>query len=158
MITVCIFTLRDTMRTVQKSFKIPAYGLKHKVPNMTEEVRRVSEALAADKIQQFILNRPGNEQITPVRDLFEEGSKYPNTRTAFQKFRKDTRKAVNLGVIEGEVVEEAGSDEEDEDEEGQEEEYEATPEDLELDDDEPYDMAEQLLAAAESLVDDFGEE
>ncbi|KAJ6614454.1 hypothetical protein B0H10DRAFT_2221337 [Mycena sp. CBHHK59/15] len=32
MITVCIFTLRDTMRTVQKSFNIPAYGERHTVP------------------------------------------------------------------------------------------------------------------------------
>ncbi|KAJ7448400.1 hypothetical protein FB451DRAFT_1053929 [Mycena latifolia] len=45
MITVCIFTLRDAMRTVQTAFKIPAYGEKHKTPEITAEVATLANAL-----------------------------------------------------------------------------------------------------------------
>ena len=44
MITVCIFTLRDAMRTVQAAFKITKYGTKHTVLNMSEEVQIVADA------------------------------------------------------------------------------------------------------------------
>ncbi|KAJ6614435.1 hypothetical protein B0H10DRAFT_2221313 [Mycena sp. CBHHK59/15] len=52
MITVCIFTLRDTMRTVQKSFNIPAYGERHTVPDMSAEVQKLADALRDEKIQE----------------------------------------------------------------------------------------------------------
>ncbi len=32
MVTVCIWTLRDAMCTVHKTFRIPAYGTKHTSP------------------------------------------------------------------------------------------------------------------------------
>ncbi|KAJ7648485.1 hypothetical protein B0H17DRAFT_1215628 [Mycena rosella] len=94
MITVCIFTLRETMRTVQKSFQIPAYGENHTVPDMTAEIQKLADALRDEKIQEYVVNRPANDPsdstaTTPVRDLLEEGS-------------KEMRKAQNMGFVDAE--------------------------------------------------------
>ncbi|KAJ7166271.1 hypothetical protein C8R46DRAFT_1220015 [Mycena filopes] len=149
-ITVCIFTLREAMRTVQKTFKIPAYGEHHTIPDMTKEVQCLADALRDENIQQYIANRPSNDSVVPVRDLLEEGAKYADTRTAFKRYTPETRKAENLGVVDGERNPEL-----EEHEEGSgtmEEEYDATEEDLCLDDEEPYAQAAQLISAATELI------
>ncbi|KAJ7667333.1 hypothetical protein B0H17DRAFT_1142822 [Mycena rosella] len=107
MITVCIFTLRETMRTVQKSFQIPAYGENHTVPDMTAEIQKLADALRDEKIQEYVVNRPANDPsdstaTTPVRDLLEEGSKYADTWAAFKKFTREMRKAQNMGFVDAE--------------------------------------------------------
>ncbi|KAJ7663707.1 hypothetical protein DFH06DRAFT_986655 [Mycena polygramma] len=119
-ITVCIFTLRDAMRTVQITFDIPAYGEKHKTPEITAEVSLLANALKSEKIQTFVQRRPANDHVAPVRDLIKEGA---------------------------EPDEEDDSDAGD-DTEGQEEDYDPTEEDLRADDEECFDMAEpaELLA------------
>ncbi|KAF7348155.1 hypothetical protein MSAN_01768400 [Mycena sanguinolenta] len=156
MITVCIFTLRETMRTVQKSFDIPAYGERHTVPDMTAEVQKLADALRDEKIQEYVVNCPANDTsnsnaVTPVRDLLEEGSKYADTRAAFKKFTQKTRKPENLGVID---VEEPVDDpeSEDEDDETMGEDYEVTAEDLSVDDDEPFPDPSALLDVATELI------
>ncbi|KAJ7119070.1 hypothetical protein C8R44DRAFT_673385, partial [Mycena epipterygia] len=74
MITVCIFTLREAMRTVQAAFQIPAYGEKHKTPPINEEVVLIAKALQDEKIQTYVEHRPANDHIAPVRDLIKEGA------------------------------------------------------------------------------------
>ncbi|KAJ7828989.1 hypothetical protein B0H13DRAFT_1916733 [Mycena leptocephala] len=96
MITVCIFTLR-AMRTVQTAFDIPAYGEKHKTPPIKDEVALLANALQSEKIQTFVQRRPANDHVDAVRDLIKEGSLYANTRKAFRRFTRDTRKAEKRG-------------------------------------------------------------
>ncbi|KAK6977111.1 hypothetical protein R3P38DRAFT_2431435, partial [Favolaschia claudopus] len=51
-ITVCIFVIRDAMKTVHATFKIPDYGTKHTVPDMKNEILRVADALQKDRLQE----------------------------------------------------------------------------------------------------------
>ncbi|KAJ7752331.1 hypothetical protein B0H16DRAFT_794813 [Mycena metata] len=150
-ITVCIFTLREAMRTVQKTYKIPAYGERHTVPDMTKEVQTLADALRDEKIQEHVNNRGSvdSSSVAPVRDLLEEGSKYADTRTAFKKFTPEVRRAENLGVVDAEEVPEA--EEREEDAGTTEEDYDVTEEDLYLDEEEPYAHVDTLLAAAAEL-------
>lgn len=53
MITVCIWTLRDAIHTVHKAFSILGYGTWHTNPNNTLEVKAISNALEAEKIQSY---------------------------------------------------------------------------------------------------------
>ncbi|KAJ6575846.1 hypothetical protein B0H10DRAFT_1837543 [Mycena sp. CBHHK59/15] len=92
MITVCIFTIREAMCTVQTAFEIPAYGEKHKTPPIDDEVTLIAGALKADRIQSYVQDRPANDHVTAVRDLIQEGALYANTWKAFHRFTRDTRK------------------------------------------------------------------
>ncbi|KAJ6533262.1 hypothetical protein B0H10DRAFT_1972836 [Mycena sp. CBHHK59/15] len=154
MITVCIFTLRDAMRTVQTAFKIPAYGEKHMTPEIKDGVTLLVSALQAEKIQSYVARRPANNHVSPVRDLIHEGSLYANTKKAFRRFTRDTRKAEKRGFS---ATEPAVAEDEEDDGEGQEEDYEPMEEDLRADDEEFFDMAEpaELLARAMDMVDDI---
>jgi hypothetical protein len=158
MITVCIFTLRDAMRTVQTAFNIPAYGEKHKTPEITAEVTLLVEALMAEKIQTFVARRPANDHISPNRDMIREGSLYANTRKAFWCFTRDMRKAEKRGFTAAEPGDVEGDEEEEE--AGQEEDYDPTEDDLRVDDEEFFNMEDrtELLAAAMNLVNDIMDE
>ncbi|KAJ7168843.1 hypothetical protein C8R46DRAFT_897511 [Mycena filopes] len=108
MITVCIFTLRDTMRTVQKTFNITGYGERHTVPDMSKEVKALADALQQEQLQEYVVDRPANDPdnttaVAPVRDLLEEGAKYADSRGAFKKFTPERRRAVNLGLVDSEL-------------------------------------------------------
>lgn len=160
MISVCIFTLRDTMRTVQKTFKITGYGERHTVPDMSKEVEMLADALKEEKIQEYVKNRPANDPedstaVTPVRDLLEEGSKYADTRTAFKKFTKEVRRAENLGLVEGEDGAREDDGAMDDDEHSGRDEYQVTAEDLDMDDEESYANADTMVAAASEVVTNY---
>ncbi|KAJ7692228.1 hypothetical protein B0H17DRAFT_1200569 [Mycena rosella] len=148
------------MRTVQKSFQIPAYGENHTVPDMTAEIQKLADALRDEKIQEYVVNRPANDPsdstaTTPVRDLLEEGSKYADTRAAFKKFTREMRKAQNMGFVDAEEDDKLDPESEEEDNsETMEEEYEAMEGDLGLDEKEPYADASSLLAIASDLISD----
>ncbi|KAJ7177685.1 hypothetical protein C8R46DRAFT_1173954 [Mycena filopes] len=135
MITVCIFTLRAAMRTVQTTFGIPAYGEKHKTPEIGAEVALVAKALQENSIQTYVEDRPANDHVAPVRDLIKEGA-LP-ARGGFEK------------------PEEEGPQNEDEEEEGGDdpEQDDLTEEDLRMDDEEFLMEPKDLLAAATALVD-----
>jgi hypothetical protein len=153
MITVCIFTLRDAMRTVQTAFKIPAYGEKHKTPPIDKEVALIAKALEDNSIQVYVEHRPANDHITPVRDLIQEGALYANSRKAFHRFTRDTRRPEKRGF---DRAEEEGSQDDGDDElggDGDEEIYNPTEEDLRVDDEEFLMEPTELLAAAAALVD-----
>ncbi|KAK7050002.1 hypothetical protein VNI00_005433 [Paramarasmius palmivorus] len=152
MISVCIYTLRQALLSVAKMFDIPVYGSKHTIPDMTREIKRIADALEAEKIQEHVPDRLANEFVKPVRDLLAEGFKYDEKRTAFAKYRDDGGVVVNLGAEGDAVAAVRGDDEEEE----VDLEYEPTPEDLALDDEEPYDLHADLLNLAESMIaDDF---
>ncbi|KAF7360457.1 hypothetical protein MVEN_00776100 [Mycena venus] len=156
MITVCIFTLRDTMRTVQKTFKITRYGERHTMPDMTKEVQVIADALRDERLQEYVANRPANDPtdstaVTPVRDLLEEGSKYPDTRGAFKKFTKEEKRAENLGFVDVGIVETMDNGDEGEDV-GMDDDYDVTAEDLGVDNEEAYTDADAMMAAATELV------
>lgn len=152
MITVCIYELRNAMRTVQKHFEIPGFGTKHTVPDMSKEIDHLSKALEDNEIQSYVLNRDTNQYIDGRRDLLGEGSKYADTRTAFQAFRKDSRIAENLGQVEP-TIGDSGSTMNG-DRETNVETYEITQEDLEADEEEPYEYLNNIM----SIVDDFDED
>ncbi|KAJ7851211.1 hypothetical protein B0H13DRAFT_2360239 [Mycena leptocephala] len=139
MITVCIFTLQTQDTPIN------------------DEVTLLANALQSEKIQSFVPRRPANEHVDSVRDLIREGSRYGNTRKAFKRFTRETRKAEKRGFTAPEPS--AGEDDEDEDE-GQEEDYEPTEEDLRADDEEFFDMSEpaELLSRAMDIVDNIMEE
>ncbi|THV04221.1 hypothetical protein K435DRAFT_649528, partial [Dendrothele bispora CBS 962.96] len=140
MIAVCIYSLRDAMKTVQSAFKISSLGVQHTVPDMTAEITLLAENLRNERIQEFVDNRAGNDSVNAVRDLLAEGSKYANSRNAFSKFKESKDIIENEGFQEGLAV---GTeiDEKDVEEEEEFQEYEPTSEDLALDDEEPlYDF------------------
>ncbi|KAJ7026463.1 hypothetical protein C8F04DRAFT_1190530 [Mycena alexandri] len=159
MITVCIFTLRDAMQTVQSAFKIPAYGEKHKTPPIHDEVALIAKALKDESIQIYREHRPANDHVVPVRDPIKEGALYANGRKAFHRFTRDTRKIEKRGFEmeegggvgeDGEAdLERDGEDGQDEDEEN----YDPTEDDLRVDDDEFLLEPNELLASAMDLVD-----
>lgn len=154
MITVCIWTLRDAMRTVQMTFKIPAYGIKHTSPDITEEVNCLTAALESEKIQEYVKNRAGNDSINPVRDLIEHGTRYPDTRKAFHNYRQETRRAKNVGIVEPMI--DNSEDEADEavpaGHDQLEDYYAPTTDDLDVDEEETYGMADQLMEQAEFIM------
>ncbi|KAJ6572684.1 hypothetical protein B0H10DRAFT_1964347 [Mycena sp. CBHHK59/15] len=131
MITVCIFTLRDAMRTVQTAFEIPAYSEKHKTPPIDDEVALIAKSLKDNSIQLYVEHRPANDHITPVRDLIQEGALYADTQ----------------GGAQNGVEDEGEGDVDDEDI------YEPTEDDLRVDDEEFLREPGDLLAAAIELVD-----
>jgi hypothetical protein len=160
MITVCIFTLRDAMRTVQAAFKITKYGTKHTVPNMSEEVQIVADALAREELQTCKPNRPANKFAKPVHDMLYEGSRYPNTPKAFRNFRKDSRAGENLGVLdeegEGDDMEIDDDDENQDEEEDAQDEDDVADEDLGVDDDEFFEFGTSIFQNAVDMVGDDG--
>ncbi|KAJ7448403.1 hypothetical protein FB451DRAFT_1411417 [Mycena latifolia] len=110
--------------------------------------------MKSENIQTFVAHRPANDHVAPVRDLIREGSHYANTRKAFWRFTRDTRKAETRGFTPAQPGDRM--EEEEDDSEGQQEDYEPTEDDLRADDEEFFDMAEpaQLLARAMEIVDD----
>ncbi|KAK7462875.1 hypothetical protein VKT23_007454 [Stygiomarasmius scandens] len=149
MISVCIYSLRDAMRKVQSSFNIPVYGTRHTIPDMSNEIRRIADKLQEEKIQEHISSRPANSEVEPVRDLLSEGSAYANKRTAFARYRENDSILENAG-FQGEPFASARDSDDDDDE--QEEEYQLTPEDLAMDEEEPIEMAEELVQTAISMM------
>ncbi|KAJ3826952.1 hypothetical protein F5880DRAFT_1609774 [Lentinula raphanica] len=129
MITPIIFVLRNAMRVVQTEFQIVDLSSKHTVPDKTNKISTLAGALADEKIQIHVLQRSSNISKKPVRDLFGEGSKYPNSKGAFSIFKPDDRVAENMGFVEPEIG----------DVEHEAEDYNVTAEDLAVDDEEPYD-------------------
>lgn len=169
MITVVIFVLRDAMRTVQKSFKTASYGTRHSKPDTSEEVNKLADELFKQKLQVYVEKCPYNKFVTPVRDLLHRGSDYANTPKAFHTFRPDPRCATNKGFAPSTSPESHGADEEeegadddddaekggDDDEDEEELIVEPSAEDLADDDEEFYELTEEFLAAAETLLDDI---
>jgi hypothetical protein len=139
MISVCLFMLRDAMRTVQLAYKIPVYGTSHTVPDMAREIQVLVDSLASEKVQEHVANRSSNASLTPVRDLLEEGSKYSDTRDSFSNYKKNYSRAVNRGVQQ-------------EDGENPHESYLPSPEDLSADTEEDYERATEMVERAESLA------
>ncbi|KAF8827077.1 hypothetical protein HHX47_DHR5001104 [Lentinula edodes] len=126
MVTVCIFELRNAMHTVQHAFNISSLGTKHTIPDMTQDINILATALEENKIQVYIMNRPSNEFIDPVRDLL------------------DHRIPVNLGFVEPTVGDGASGEPEEEGELYQEE-YETSREDLAVDEEEEYDKMDDAF-------------
>ncbi|KAJ7434062.1 hypothetical protein FB451DRAFT_1195725 [Mycena latifolia] len=159
MITVCIFTLRNAMRTVQTAFQIPAYGEKHKTPLIDAEVAAIAVALKDKKIELYVEDRLANDHVAPVRDLICEGTLYANDRKAFHRFTRDTRKLERRGFDRPEGGDEnEGDDKEEEgDEEVKVEDYTPTEDDLRVDDKEflmePQDMLDTAIQLTDETVD-----
>ncbi|THV04154.1 hypothetical protein K435DRAFT_851149 [Dendrothele bispora CBS 962.96] len=147
MITICIFELRNAMRTVQNSFKISSLGVSHTIPDMSKEIETLAKALEVNKVQEYVKDRPENNVVKPVRDLLEEGARYPNTYKAFGKFREDRRTAVNLGMVDPTTEDATSADPGPADEELESWDYETqeyTEDDLWQDEEEPYEMLDRL--------------
>jgi hypothetical protein len=151
MITVCIFILRDTMRTVQKAYNIPVYGTSHSIPDMTEEINRLASALKTERVQQHTTERKANNSAKQVRDLFGEGSKYPDSKGAFAKFKRSQARPVNVGVTDTVAL---PGDQLGEDASDGEEEYVPDEEDIGFDDEEPYTLAAGMIRVASQMVDE----
>ncbi|KAF8209505.1 hypothetical protein K438DRAFT_1960504 [Mycena galopus ATCC 62051] len=130
------------MQTVQKSFNIPTYGQHHTVPDMTAVIQKLVDAFRDEKFQEYVANRPSNDPsnstaVTPVHDLFDEGSKYADTRATFKKYTQKTKKPENIGVIE--VMEDGVAPEpEEKEDETIHGDYPVTEDDLRVDDEELY--------------------
>jgi hypothetical protein len=104
MVTVSIFTLRDVIRQVQVSYKIPYNSTTHTSPSTNDDVRDIRDYLEKQTLQSYTPNRKGNEWASPARDLLSAGAAYANTAGAFNNFRRDTRQAVNHGTLHGNTI------------------------------------------------------
>ncbi|KAF8824700.1 hypothetical protein HHX47_DHR7000515 [Lentinula edodes] len=153
MISVCIYSLREALRTVQKTFDIPIYGTQHTTPNMEKEVQLIAEKLKEEKIQEYVLDRPANAEVELVRDLIGEGVKYANRKSAYAQYQVSDAILKNLGV-QGETVGADSAQDPNEDSEDNEEYYIPTAEDLAMDDEEPIELANELLDSAMSLIEE----
>lgn len=90
MVTVSIFTLRDVIRQVQQSYKIPFNSTSHTSPATDEDVKDIRDYLHDNKLQSYMPDREHNNQATPAHDLLAEGAAYANTACAFKNFCRDT--------------------------------------------------------------------
>ncbi|KAK7035527.1 hypothetical protein VNI00_011820 [Paramarasmius palmivorus] len=140
MISVCIYTLREALRTVSKAFKTPMHGLKHTVPDMSNEIQQLANALRDEQVQEYIPDRPANQSVDPVRDLFHEGMRYGNKRSAFAKYREDEVVWINEGHV--------GQADADDENSGDDAVYMPLREDLEVDNEEPYELQDYLISLA----------
>ncbi|KAJ8089838.1 hypothetical protein PM082_018414 [Marasmius tenuissimus] len=68
MISICIYSLRDAMRTVERTFRTPYNSTRHTIPDMSREIQRIADALREEKVQEYVQDRPANDSIEPVRD------------------------------------------------------------------------------------------
>ncbi|GAV99725.1 protein [Lentinula edodes] len=153
MISVCIYSLRKALRTVQKTFDIPIYGTQHTTPNMEKEVQLIAEKLKEEKIQEYVLDRPANAEVELVHDLIGKGVKYANRKSAYAQYQVSDAILKNLGV-QGETVGADSAQDPNEDSEDNEEYYIPTAEDLAMDDEEPIELANELLDSAMSLIEE----
>ncbi|KAJ3963486.1 hypothetical protein EV361DRAFT_187796 [Lentinula raphanica] len=134
MISVCIYSLREALRTVQKSFNIPMYGTHHTTPDMKNEILLIAEKLKEERVQEYVADRPSSAQVEP--------------------FRGDQMILENVGVQGETIAAESESTEDNKDEEDQLEDYIPSVEDLAMDDEEPIELADELLDATLSLLED----
>lgn len=123
--------------------------------------------LADDKLQEFKLNREGNDEIEPVSDLMISGAAYGDTAKAYRNFKSEHREVKFAGEAETNesfpnaeertLNDRGGDDEGDDDEsaednEAQEENdlgrFGVVEDDLSVDDEEFLDLADQFLALA----------
>ncbi|KAL0569038.1 hypothetical protein V5O48_012934 [Marasmius crinis-equi] len=139
-------------RIVAKAFRTPYNSTQHTTPDMLKEIHCIADALCDERVQEYVPDRPANESVAAVRDLFKEGSKQANKKSAFRRYRADTTTMENLGVTEEERPD-IESEDEDEDSDS-EPEYVATDEDVALDNDEP-ELTEALINAAVTIVNDI---
>ncbi|KAL0058483.1 hypothetical protein AAF712_014833 [Marasmius tenuissimus] len=152
MISVCIYSLRDAMRTIEKTFRTPYNSTRHTVPDMSRKIQCIADALRDEKVQEYVPNRPANDVVQPVRDLFKEGSKHANKRTAFSKYRKNNCSMENLGYQE---IPEVDVESEDESNDSDLElDYTPTEEDLTVDDEEP-ELTEMMIDNVVTMVRDI---
>ncbi|THU94537.1 hypothetical protein K435DRAFT_668218, partial [Dendrothele bispora CBS 962.96] len=151
MISVCIYSLRDAMRIVQSGFNITHYGVQHTVPDMNKEIQTLADGLKSERIQEYVADRLANDSVLRVRDLLQEGSEYANKKSAFEKFKNPTYKLENLGIQDQDAGDLTRADEEES--EVDLEDYEATMEDLAVDEDESYEFADDLIQAASEMTD-----
>ncbi|KAJ7750116.1 hypothetical protein DFH07DRAFT_869149 [Mycena maculata] len=123
---------------ITSAFKIPTYGEKHKTPPINDEVALIAQALQDEKIQTYVEHRPSNDHVDPVRDLIKEEKRGFNT-------------------TEGDGKGETTDEEEDKGDEGEVENYDATEDDLRVDDEEFLMEPAEILAAAKDLVDSMAD-
>lgn len=158
-VSVCIFELRDLMRKVQGMYGISSHGTRHTSPDDRKDINALLEYLKDNKVQSFVKNRPGNDEITPVRDLMVEGAKYPDSAGAFKNFRQEVRKGVNKGHSNqttpfGEEEGDRNGEEVEEEEDGMDmEEFNCTSDDLAVDDEEFLEDIEAILELASAATD-----
>ncbi|KAE9388612.1 hypothetical protein BT96DRAFT_1073185 [Gymnopus androsaceus JB14] len=142
----------DWLAMISSTFEIPIYGTRHTTPEMIAEIQEIARNLQEGKIQEYILDCPGNKEVGHRRDLIGEGSKYANKRSAFAKYRPNKSILHNMGLQGDPEASAEGAAEEEEDEE--ELDYVPTKEDLAMDEDEPIEMADELLASAMAFFED----
>ena len=140
------------MQTVQSGFNITNYGARHTIPNMSNEIGTLTDALKSEKIQEYISNRPANSSVLPIHDLLQVGSEYSNKKFAFKKFKKPTYKLENLGVQEQGMDGVTETDNKNV-KEASGEDYEASMEDLAVDKDKPYEFTDNLVHTASEMTD-----
>lgn len=158
MVTVCIWTLHDAMRTVHKTFQIPAYGTKHTSPAINDEIAAIAQALDNERIQTYMKNCPGsdaNDGVAPVHDLVAHGVQYFNSWRAYPKFTPEQCRARNIGQAESPDQSEDEDETEDVEVLDADQEPDIMPDNLELDDDEHHDMVDNILSSTHSLADDI---
>jgi hypothetical protein len=101
MVTVSIFTLRDVIRRVQDSYKIPYNSTTHTSPAADEDIQEIRNYLQKETLQTYTPDRKENERATPIQDLVAAGAAYANTVGAFNNFRRDNCNATNHGMAHG---------------------------------------------------------
>ncbi|KAJ7195841.1 hypothetical protein GGX14DRAFT_575390 [Mycena pura] len=155
MVTVVIFNLQDVIRNVQTQFKIPHHGISHSSPKIDTDLADLQGWLESHRLQSYVKDRAGKDDILRARDLMVTGAAYANTPSAFKNFRAETR---NVVFKKQAVPEQDGdgnaSDEEEIDELQADAFADAAVEvdDLMQDDEDFVSMADELMEMAEEVV------
>jgi hypothetical protein len=101
MVTVSIFTLRDVIRQVQNSYKIPYNSTTHTSPATDGDIQEICDYIQKESLQTYTLDHKENKWTTPAHDLVGASAAYANTASAFNNFQRDTHNALNHGTAHG---------------------------------------------------------
>jgi hypothetical protein len=86
MVSVCIFSLRDVIRKMQKEFVTPFNSTSHTSPPTETDIKILRDYLEALCLQTYHPERENNSSATEARDLIQCGSDYANTPSAYRNF------------------------------------------------------------------------
>ena len=86
MVSVCIFSLREVIRKMQKEFVTPFNSTSHISPPTEADIKVLRDYLEALCLQTYHPERENNSSATEARDLIQGGSEYANTPSAHRNF------------------------------------------------------------------------
>jgi hypothetical protein len=100
MVSVCIFSLREVIRKMQKEFVTPFNSTSHTSPSTETDIKILRDYLETMCLQTYHPERENNSSATEARDLVQSGSEYANKLSAYRNFTHTKYNYKNDGLPE----------------------------------------------------------